>query len=209
MDDLNSISNAERVSALMDGELSKGDCARVLDTMATDRHSIETWHVYQVVGDVMRSSELAPKRGEMDFLDRLEKRLEQEPRNPLSVPIGELTSVADGAQVTRVDSGMPSANVSVFRWKMLAGVACSALLAVVGGGLWSQAELGRRDTISSVKPALTAAPIVVAGESPEGLMLRDPRLDELMAAHRQLGGHSALQVPAGFLRNATYEGVGR
>jgi sigma-E factor negative regulatory protein RseA len=209
MDDLNSISNGERVSALMDGELSEGDCARMLDTMAADRQSIETWHVYQVVGDVMRSSELAPKRGEMEFLERLEKRLQQEPRNSLRISIGQLTSVVDGAQVARVDSGMPSANVSVFRWKMLAGVACSALLAVVGSGLWSQAELGRGDEISNVKPALTAAPMVVAGESPEGLMLRDPRLDELMAAHRQLGGHSALQVPAGFLRNATYEGVGR
>jgi len=36
-------------------------------------------------------------------------------------------------------------------------------------------------------------------------MLRDPQLEELMAAHRQYGGVSALQMPAGFLRNATYE----
>ena len=39
-------------------------------------------------------------------------------------------------------------------------------------------------------------------------MLRDPRLDELLAAHRQLGG-AALQMPSGFLRNATFEGPGR
>jgi sigma-E factor negative regulatory protein RseA len=38
-------------------------------------------------------------------------------------------------------------------------------------------------------------------------MIRDPRLDEMLAAHRQLGGGaSALQTPAGFLRNATFEG---
>jgi sigma-E factor negative regulatory protein RseA len=36
-------------------------------------------------------------------------------------------------------------------------------------------------------------------------MLRDPRLDELLAAHKQYGGASALQMPAGFLRNATFE----
>ena len=40
-------------------------------------------------------------------------------------------------------------------------------------------------------------------------MIRDPQLDELLAAHRQLGGASALQMPAGFLRNATFEGPTR
>jgi sigma-E factor negative regulatory protein RseA len=30
-----------------------------------------------------------------------------------------------------------------------------------------------------------------------------------MAAHRQFGGASALQMPAGFLRNATFEGPAR
>lgn len=36
-------------------------------------------------------------------------------------------------------------------------------------------------------------------------MIRDPRLDELLAAHRQYGNTTALQMPAGFLRNATFE----
>jgi sigma-E factor negative regulatory protein RseA len=49
---------------------------------------------------------------------------------------------------------------------------------------------------------------VIAG-SERGAMIRDPRLDEFLAAHRQLGGASALQMPAGFLRNATFEGPNR
>jgi len=36
-------------------------------------------------------------------------------------------------------------------------------------------------------------------------MIRDPQLDALLAAHRQFGGTSALQMPAGFLRRATFE----
>ena len=40
-------------------------------------------------------------------------------------------------------------------------------------------------------------------------MIRDPGLDEMLAAHRQLGGASALQTPAGFLRNATFEAPAR
>jgi sigma-E factor negative regulatory protein RseA len=40
-------------------------------------------------------------------------------------------------------------------------------------------------------------------------MLRDSRLDELLAAHKQFGGTSALQMPAGFLRNATFDSAQR
>jgi sigma-E factor negative regulatory protein RseA len=36
-------------------------------------------------------------------------------------------------------------------------------------------------------------------------MLRDPELDALLSAHRAMGGNSALQLPSGFLRNATFE----
>jgi sigma-E factor negative regulatory protein RseA len=41
------------------------------------------------------------------------------------------------------------------------------------------------------------------------VMIRDPQLDALMAAHRQFGGTSALQMPTGFLRNATFEAGAR
>jgi sigma-E factor negative regulatory protein RseA len=56
---------------------------------------------------------------------------------------------------------------------------------------------------------LAAAPGTVLAGGQGGLMIRDPNLDEFLAAHRQLGGASALQTPAGFLRNATFEGPTR
>jgi len=40
-------------------------------------------------------------------------------------------------------------------------------------------------------------------------MIRDARLDRLLAAHRQLGGATALGTSSGFLRNATFEGPSR
>jgi sigma-E factor negative regulatory protein RseA len=39
--------------------------------------------------------------------------------------------------------------------------------------------------------------------------VRDPRLDKLLAAHRQMGGATALGTTSGFLRNATFEGPAR
>jgi sigma-E factor negative regulatory protein RseA len=92
---------------------------------------------------------------------------------------------------------------------MLAGLACSAFVGVLGVNLWTQTA--NKDALVAVvhSPDATSAPVVVAADASSGPMIRDPRLDELMAAHRQLGGHSALQIPAGFLRNATFEGSDR
>ena len=208
MNDLNPISNSERVSALMDGELSAHECAQVLDGLLADAQAMEAWHVYQVIGDVLRSPELAPTKNDLAFLEKLELRLSQEPQGPLVSELRQF-SVPEVAHVLPVDLNKPVANSPVFRWKVLAGVACSALVVVVGGGLWTQTDLHGGNQLAIVKPVVAEVPVVVATETSAGPMLRDPRLDELMTAHRQLGGHSALQVPAGFLRNATYEGAGR
>jgi sigma-E factor negative regulatory protein RseA len=208
MNDLNPISNSERLSALMDGELSVHECAQVLDGLLADTQAMETWHVYQVVGDVLRSPELSPTQNDLAFLEKLQHRLSQEPQRPL-VAVARQFSVQEVAQVLPVDLCKPVANSPVFRWKVLAGFACSALVIVVGGGLWSRSDLRAGGQLAIVKPVVSEVPVVVATETSAGPMLRDPRLDELMTAHRQLGGHSALQVPAGFLRNATYEGAGR
>jgi sigma-E factor negative regulatory protein RseA len=99
-------------------------------------------------------------------------------------------------------SGRPqAANDGTFRWKLVAGFASVAALAAVG---WSVVgTMGARNE----QPQLAAVPAgTVLAESERGVMIRDARLDEFLAAHRQLGGASALQMPAGFLRNATFEG---
>ncbi|MCY1556167.1 hypothetical protein D9M68_928950 [compost metagenome] len=54
--------------------------------------------------------------------------------------------------------------------------------------------------------ALTPTRVLVGSGNPQ-VMLRDPRLDQLLEAHQQAGGAS--QMPSGFLRNATFEGPTR
>jgi len=58
---------------------------------------------------------------------------------------------------------------------------------------------------SAPQLAQTPAPQQLVVASPQGPMVRDARLEELLAAHKQLGGTSALQESSGFLRNATFE----
>lgn len=118
------------------------------------------------------------------------------------------------SQVVSVSAPRESANSPLFRWKVLAGVASLAAVAAVvlnvagTGVLPTQGVLAQSPAVPAVAlnvatsaeaPASTAAPV----------MIRNPRLDELLAAHRQSGGASALQMPAGFLRNATHETPGR
>lgn len=208
MDEIKTAAAREGVSALVDGDWRDPAIAQALDALLADPQLVQTWYTYQVVGDVLRSAELAPSQNELAFLHRLEQRLEQEPRRPQTM-VAEAAVQTPGAAV-RIVPDRPAANLAVFRWKMLATAACVALVGVVGLQLWSLGGARSDAQMAGARPVMQpSTPEVVVADSAAGSMLRDPRLDELMAAHRQLGGHSALQVPAGFLRNATYEGAGR
>ncbi len=197
MEKMNSIPN-ERICDLVDGQLQSAECAQAFDAMLSDKAAMQTWHAYHVIGDVLRSSELAPSHSDLAFLQRFEAKLANEPARPIAVAISNTPAAAD----------LTSANESVFRWKMLAGVASFALVGVIGLSLWTQTtpQAETQVAVRSVVPLAVPSTTIVAADTPAGMMLRDERLDELLAAHRQLGGHSALQVPAGFLRNATFEG---
>jgi sigma-E factor negative regulatory protein RseA len=63
-------------------------------------------------------------------------------------------------------------------------------------------------TPGTIAPQLPETTAVVVN-TPQGAVIRDTQLEALMAEHRQHGGMSALQMPAGFLRNATYDATGR
>lgn len=189
----------QRVSDLADGCLADGPDSEVLSALLSDSQSLQVWLAYHVAGDVLRSAELAPSHRDLAFLERLERRLALEPVRP-TIQIHDRVAV---------DAGAASANASAFRWKVLAGLACTAMVGVIGLSQWtlSGVQSGAQMAVSAPLPS-SDVPVGVANDS-LGHMMRDARLDELMAAHRQLGGHSALQVPAGFLRNATYEGPAR
>ncbi|GBU15588.1 hypothetical protein AwPolaro_09660 [Polaromonas sp.] len=82
---------------------------------------------------------------------------------------------------------------------MVAGLASLTAVSVIA---WNVAST----SVPSLAPQLAQLPseqVIVA--SPQGPMVRDPRFEELLAAHQQLGGTSALQEPSGFLRNAIFD----
>lgn len=201
--------SGERLSALVDGGLQSDDCAQALGALLSEPQSVRTWHAYHVVGDVLRSGELAPTADDFAFWEKLERQLAQQPQRPRTEDEGLASLAHDGGRGAVFKTLTDGANAPVFRWKLVAGLACTALVGVVGLNLWGQMAPSGAAQVAVAPVPSVAAPQVVVADTSAGLMLRDPELDALMAAHQQLGGHSALQVPAGFLRNATYEGPAR
>lgn len=202
----------EQLSALADGQLHGAELADALAYAAQDDEGRATWQMYHLVGDVLRSSDLA-RPSPSSLVSRLRVELAKEARQErASVP----------AQVTVVAStSTQAANASVFRWKMAAGVASLAAVAAIG---WSSlaslqgdaqglggAQLAVQQSVErpAAAPATPAPVVAVVDAEGQQVMIRDPRLDELLAAHKQFGSTSALQMPAGFLRNATFETPGR
>ncbi len=195
---LNQPGRLERLSALADGESMNDGAALSFDEMADEGVRAE-WDAYHVIGEVLRCGDLGALGARPAFVERLSARLAAE---AVVVTAAEPMAVQPARIVTRA-----AANEPVFRWKMVAGFASLAAVVaiswnVVGGvGNTSGAQMAS-------SPRAGAASVQLAKAETQ-VMIRNPRLDELLAAHKQAGGATALQMPSGFLRNATFEGPDR
>ena len=203
-DVMEKMETGQLVSALVDGDLQGEDFARGVQVMAGDAVARQIWQDYHLIGEILRSGDraLGPAVGNTSgaFMTRMSANLAKEPGfapTAAAIPIQALHTVR-----------APAANDSTFRWKMVAGVASMAAVAAIGwsavGGMVNSPAQGQL----ALGPQLAQPDTVLVGSN-GGPMIRDARLDELLAAHRQLGGASALQMPSGFLRNATFDGPAR
>jgi len=189
----------ELISAMADGQLRGEALARALDAAARDAAALEAWQTYHLIGDVLRSNELAAGTSPGLFLSRLQSRLQHEPR----LATENVVRAPGDALSARNTPRHAAANDATFRWKLVAGFASVAALAAIG---WS--TVGELAQPQQAQVAAVPSAVVPVATAP-GPMIRDPRLDEFLAAHRQLAGTSALQAPAGFLRNAAFESGSR
>lgn len=190
---------AELASALADGELRGAELAQAVTVVATDEEARAQWHAYHLVGDVLRmGTSAAMGAPDPAFAARLRQRIQQD-------------TLRDVPGQARAMPENPSANDSLWRWKLAAGLGMAASVAVLGWHL-AGPMFTSRDAIQMAAGTgdaglvMAASPVSgQAGRDGAAVMIRDPRLDQLIAAHQQLGGASALQMPAGFVRNATFQ----
>jgi len=217
----------EQVSALADGHLQGEAFAQAIEAIGAEGESRATWQAYHVVGDVLRSGSHSPCSDTSAFLARFQQRLAAEP--VMMAPVAEPVAVAVPVQLRA-----EAANEPVFRWKLVAGAASLMAVAAISwtlvgngsavpqqGGAQLASVQQQQQPAPAVNSVLAAAAAngpqavgntltptrVIVGNGNPQVMLRDPRLDQLLEAHQQAGGAS--QMPSGFLRNATFEGPTR
>ena len=204
--------SAEQLSALADGELDSVEVAKACALWRVGDVSHTTWHAYHLIGDVLRSEDLAgsPAR-DQTALRRLREQLAKEP--VVLAPQREAAGVPALGRVQR----------RVLPWGAVSAVAAG--FAVVAGAVFVLrgpiAELGAPSATlaragsapSLLSPFNEAAPQAGVANAPallaDGKLVRDARLDRYLDAHKHFSGTSALGVPSSFLRAATSDATNR
>ena len=202
----------ERLSALADGELDGVAPGTVCAVWAGNAAARQEWHAWHLIGDVLRSEDLAsdPRR-DRRLCAAVRARLEHEP------------VVLAPAPVAAPRRG---------RWTVGAAVAAGCVLVVGTVAVLRPTEAPTPAVASTVQApvatlaaaegqATTAAPVstvppatVLPAAGNEAVvadirLIRDAQLDRYLAAHKQFAGSSALGVPSAFLRSATVDSAPR
>lgn len=185
------------LSALADGEPAALPHATAL--WRDDAAARESWHLYHLIGDVMRSDDLAARPArDAEFLANLRQRLAQE---PVPVPLAPAPAAAAAPPMARrLGWRAPAAVAAGF----VAVAATLVLLRPQGFGLD-----GGEQMAEGVVPAAGPGLRVVPNPQPsargalvaEGRMIRDARLDAYLQAHQAARGNSPAALPGGGLRS--------
>lgn len=197
--------NPEVWSALVDGEATDSEVHAALSAWRQSPGSESTWHSYHLIGDTLRSSDLAsPRERDTRLLAAVRARLAAEPvvlapsagpENPMAVRRRWRRWTGSAAMVAGVGA------VGAMVWLTQAPSTPSATIVQSGpsGAVASFGTAPAQPAAPSVVTVSTNPPAAVPAPSPAtAVMLRDPRLDAYFAAHRQLGSGRPLGTPAGF-----------
>jgi sigma-E factor negative regulatory protein RseA len=173
------------LSSMADGEAGPDAQERCLVLWAERAEARGRWRDYQMIGDVLRSGELAREgRHDAAFLASLRARLAREPavlrpmapavrRGRWATPLAAAAGVAAVAGVVLMIRPVPPPDVAL------------------------TARLQAR-------PVVASAPEATQPQLPQqvnGKLIRDARLERYFAAHRQSGTGAALQMPGGVVRS--------
>lgn len=201
----------EQISALADNELAE---SRIDSALAALRQPNQqaVWDIYHQIGDVLRSEDMAIAM-RPDFAARMAARLEAEP--VILAPSLADRSVA--SQQTEIDKRR-GAN-SRFRRFAVPGVVAAAAASVVlitapqlmvamkGNAIQDNAQVMVASTkqpvsqASIISASVPHSAVAVSAASGDGMVLRDPHIDEYLRAHQRFS--PSLYSSAQLARSAT------
>ena len=190
------------LSALADGDATDGEAARAFEAWREDDDARASWHAYQLIGDVMRSDDLAsaPAADEA-FLQALRARLADEPvvLAPVEAPARPEIAVEQPAVANARGTSVRA------RWQAPLAMA-AGFLAVIGGlQLYRGAATpsGNASLALAGNPAASATVAAAAPATTAQTKAEAEQLAPYVAAHRQPTMNAAFQMPGGDIRNAS------
>jgi len=163
----------EKISALMDGELSPEEAERELRRVAQNPELQQAWDAYHLVGDVLRGEQLAPGR----LRERVLERLELEP-----------TVLAPKPSILKRHAVI---------YPMYAAASVCAITLVA----WLALPLigGPGETPAGIATAVPANP----GMQPVSNVPDDGTMNEYLLAHQGMSPSTALQGLAPYVRTVS------
>lgn len=186
------------MSEMADGEADAAGLGRGCTLWADDAVARERWHAYHLIGDVLRSQELAYRpQHDQDFLRRLSVRLRGESAVLAPAPL------------------RPGPVAGRRRWARPAALAAGLMALATAVGLWSASDEGASVPKLALAPvaapapllaapaaATPAAPAVAAAPVAEavpagGRVVRDAQLDRYLRAHRDYAAALPGSLPGG------------
>ena len=202
-------SNRRILSALADGDATDSEAARAFQAWRDDAQARASWHTYQLIGDVLRSDDLAVEpAADEAFLVALRARLADEPVVLAPQPRVEVEPVAMPAAVNASTAAIRSRG----RWQGPMVMAASFVVAIAGINLVRPFSHGGGANVAATGasgPVLASATSVnntgAAGD-PKTIAQSKAAADQLapyLAAHRQSGMSGPFQMPGSDIRNAS------
>lgn len=221
-----------RLSALTDGESNADEVKVLCAAWKDDERARQDWHLYQLIGDTLRSNELAQApEHDSKFLQRLSERLALEP-----IVLAPHPAMIGGHEAFRsIRKHWLGLSAVSAGFLLVAG----ALLVMQGNGVWEQADganrLAQADASANTKVTavagankvgssigergsnLVAQATAKGGERTElassesyanrgnGPLIRDAQLERYLRAHKEYGAGAGLGMSTGYLRNASFD----
>lgn len=197
----------QALSALMDGDLDPGAAGEALGAWRQDADARASWHAYHLIGDVLRSEDLATQPASDEaFLQSLRVRLADEPVPMAPSPLVHAPAAADAAGAVTLQGAhaAPLARRRPLRWRMgrmMAPAAVAAGFVAVAGVMVVTRVMS---PAPAAGPTLAAAPAGAIAAS--GMLVRDARLDRYLSAHRSLANGAAAAGGAEHRVQIVFEG---
>ena len=197
----------EQISALVDGELA-GPHVDVALAALRQESGQANWAVYHQIGDVLRSDDMAITLS-AGFAERMSARLDAEP-----TIVAPLVSKNSPDTLVSTEAVNPSKEVSrsVKRWALPGMVAAAAmatvafvttpqLMVAMKGEPAGEYVVAAADAVQAAKTGADGE-VVVAASVPEGVVLRDARIDDYLLAHQRFS--PSVYSTAQYARSAAF-----